>query len=208
MEIFCTQSKIGLEWCSLTFYRKECGFKLPHGHTDSKMHSFSDLSLVCCSSSCSKQERIIRESVKVHPNSRDNEKKNLSKSWRSPSPLLRPNKNSTEKVTLLMSQPFVTFFLPHKNASHYQQVKKQYTTIVLSQIQATTRLIQPIAQASNCQQTKQIGYQIIHNRPRMVSSMSLKNKMAAKISGVLIDLSGTIHVENTVMPGAIQALKR
>ncbi|CAH3024146.1 unnamed protein product [Porites evermanni] len=42
----------------------------------------------------------------------------------------------------------------------------------------------------------------------MVSSIFLKNKMAAKISGVLIDLSGTIHVENTVMPGAIQALKR
>ena len=42
----------------------------------------------------------------------------------------------------------------------------------------------------------------------MASCISLKNKMAAKISGVLTDLSGTIHVENTVMPGAIQALKR
>ena len=45
-------------------------------------------------------------------------------------------------------------------------------------------------------------------RPRMVSSRSAKNNMAAKISGVLIDLSGTIHVENTVIPGSIQALKR
>ena len=33
-------------------------------------------------------------------------------------------------------------------------------------------------------------------------------KMAAKIRGVLIDLSGTIHIENTVIPGSIQALKR
>ncbi|XP_027055012.1 haloacid dehalogenase-like hydrolase domain-containing protein 2 [Pocillopora damicornis] len=32
--------------------------------------------------------------------------------------------------------------------------------------------------------------------------------MAAKIRGVLIDLSGTIHVENSVIPGSIQALKR
>ena len=32
--------------------------------------------------------------------------------------------------------------------------------------------------------------------------------MAAKIRGVLIDLSGTIHIENTVIPGSIQALKR
>ena len=35
-----------------------------------------------------------------------------------------------------------------------------------------------------------------------------KFKMAAKIRGVLIDLSGTIHVENSVIPGSIQALKR
>lgn len=32
--------------------------------------------------------------------------------------------------------------------------------------------------------------------------------MAAKIRGVLVDLSGTIHVENTVIPGSIEALKR
>lgn len=32
--------------------------------------------------------------------------------------------------------------------------------------------------------------------------------MAAKIRGVLVDLSGTIHVENTVIPGSIQALQR
>ena len=31
--------------------------------------------------------------------------------------------------------------------------------------------------------------------------------MAAKIRGVLVDLSGTIHVENTVIPGSIEALK-
>ena len=30
----------------------------------------------------------------------------------------RPIKNSTAKGVLLMSQPLVTFFLPHKNASH------------------------------------------------------------------------------------------
>ena len=31
----------------------------------------------------------------------------------------RPTKNSTEKgAAAHMSQPFVTFFLPHKNASH------------------------------------------------------------------------------------------
>lgn len=35
-----------------------------------------------------------------------------------------------------------------------------------------------------------------------------KFKMVAKIRGVLIDLSGTIHVENSVIPGSIQALKR
>ena len=39
-------------------------------------------------------------------------------------------------------------------------------------------------------------------------TVSDKIKMAAKIRGVLIDLSGTIHIENTVIPGSIQALKR
>lgn len=42
----------------------------------------------------------------------------------------------------------------------------------------------------------------------MVSKHTSKYKMAAKIRGVLVDLSGTIHVENTVIPGSIQALKR
>ena len=40
------------------------------------------------------------------------------------------------------------------------------------------------------------------------SATSPKYKMAAKIRGVLVDLSGTIHVENTVIPGSIEALKR
>ena len=42
----------------------------------------------------------------------------------------------------------------------------------------------------------------------MVSKHTSKYKMAAKIRGVLVDLSGTIHVENTVIPGSIEALKR
>ncbi|XP_045102925.1 haloacid dehalogenase-like hydrolase domain-containing protein 2 isoform X2 [Portunus trituberculatus] len=32
--------------------------------------------------------------------------------------------------------------------------------------------------------------------------------MAKRIAAVLIDLSGTIHIEDTVIPGAIEALKR
>ena len=40
------------------------------------------------------------------------------------------------------------------------------------------------------------------------SATTSKYKMAAKIRGVLVDLSGTIHVENTVIPGSIEALKR
>ena len=40
------------------------------------------------------------------------------------------------------------------------------------------------------------------------SATTSKHKMAAKIRGVLVDLSGTIHVENTVIPGSIEALKR
>ena len=33
------------------------------------------------------------------------------------------------------------------------------------------------------------------------------SKMAA-IRGVLVDLSGTLHIDNTVIPGSIEALKR
>lgn len=32
--------------------------------------------------------------------------------------------------------------------------------------------------------------------------------MANKIKAVLIDLSGTLHIDNTVIPGAIEALKK
>lgn len=32
--------------------------------------------------------------------------------------------------------------------------------------------------------------------------------MARRIAAVLIDLSGTIHIDDTVIPGAIEALKR
>lgn len=32
--------------------------------------------------------------------------------------------------------------------------------------------------------------------------------MAKQITTVLIDLSGTLHIDNTVIPGAAQALKR
>lgn len=45
-------------------------------------------------------------------------------------------------------------------------------------------------------------------RARECSANTSKYKMAAKIRGVLVDLSGTIHVENTVIPGSIEALKR
>lgn len=32
--------------------------------------------------------------------------------------------------------------------------------------------------------------------------------MKNKIKSVLIDLSGTIHIDNTIIPGAVEALKR
>lgn len=32
--------------------------------------------------------------------------------------------------------------------------------------------------------------------------------MANKIKAVFIDLSGTIHIDNTIIPGAIEALKK
>lgn len=32
--------------------------------------------------------------------------------------------------------------------------------------------------------------------------------MANKIKLVLIDLSGTLHIDDTVIPGAVEALKR
>ena len=33
------------------------------------------------------------------------------------------------------------------------------------------------------------------------------SKMAA-VRGVMVDLSGTLHIDNTVIPGSIEALKR
>jgi len=32
--------------------------------------------------------------------------------------------------------------------------------------------------------------------------------MSSKITAALIDLSGTLHIEDTVIPGAIEALQR
>lgn len=32
--------------------------------------------------------------------------------------------------------------------------------------------------------------------------------MSNKIKAILIDLSGTLHIDNNVIPGAIEALKR
>lgn len=32
--------------------------------------------------------------------------------------------------------------------------------------------------------------------------------MAKQITTVLIDLSGTLHIDNTIVPGAVQALHR
>lgn len=52
-------------------------------------------------------------------------------------------------------------------------------------------------------------FSLFKKRPHTAKlTVSDKIKMAAKIRGVLIDLSGTIHIENTVIPGSIQALKR
>lgn len=52
-------------------------------------------------------------------------------------------------------------------------------------------------------------FSLFKKRPHTTKlTVSDKIKMAAKIRGVLIDLSGTIHIENTVIPGSIQALKR
>ena len=203
--MFCTQFKIELEQCSLTFYRKGCGFKLLHWQTDSKIHPLSDLSLVCCI--LSQTGRNSQGKCQVHPNSRDNEKK-LSKSWRIPLPSPPvPPKTPLKKVPLLTCHNLSLHFsylikmplIKSKNST------QRSFSVKYKPLQDSLKLN---AEASSCQQTKQTGYQVIYNRPRMASCISLKNKMAAKISGVLIDLSGTIHVENTVMPGAIQALKR
>lgn len=118
-----------------------------------KMHSLSNLSLVCCISSCPKQEGIVRESVK-YTRIPEIMKKKLSKSWRIllPSPPAPP-KTPLKKVPLLTCHNLSLHFsylikmplIKSKNST------QRSFSVKHKPLQDSLKLN---AEASSCQQTK------------------------------------------------------